>query len=72
MDYLIQTKSKYTIGPEADVKKLLSDIAKSEKPVRFAIFRIAGLGNIQPMHVVFVRGAGGYVEDRFGNMMFNF
>lgn len=72
MNYLMQTETKCTVGSETDVQKLLIEIAKSEKPVKFAIFKIAGLGNIQPMHAVFVRGAGGYVEDRFGNLMFNF
>jgi len=72
MDYIVQTEATCAVRTEADVQKFLADIAKSENPVKVAIYKIAGFGNIQPLHARFVRRAGGYVEDRFGNLVFNF
>ena len=72
MCYLMQTESKCSVGTEAEAQKFLRDLAANDKPAAFAIYKIAGVGDVRPLHVVFMRNAGGYVEDRFGNMMFSF
>lgn len=76
MNYLMQTNAKCGIGTEADAKKFLRHLAVAAKPVNFAIYVIAGVGDVRALHVVFMRNAsgyvGGYVEDRFGNILFSF
>ena len=72
MNYLMQTDAKCGIGTEADAKKFLHDLAVAAKPVSFAIYVIADVGDVRALHVVFMRNAGGYVEDRFGNILFSF
>lgn len=72
MNYLMQTDAKCGIGTEADAKKFLHDLAVAAKPVSFAIYAIAGVDDVHAVHVVFMRNARGYVEDRFGNILFSF
>lgn len=72
MNYLMQTEAKCGVGTEVDAQKFLRDLAVAAKPVTFAIYKIVGVGDVRALHVVFMRNGGGYVEDRFGNMMFNF
>lgn len=72
MNYLMQTDAKCGIGTEADAKKFLHDLAVAPKPVSFAIYAIVGVDDVHALHVVFMRNARGYVEDRFGNILFSF
>lgn len=72
MNYLMQTDAKCGIGTEADAKKFLHDLAVAAKPVSFAIYVIAGVDDVYALHVVFMRNVSGYVEDRFGNILFSF
>lgn len=70
--YIVQTQDKCSIESEENLKNMLKYIAETEKPVKTAIYKIIGFGNIQPVRVEYVGSAMGYVEDRFGNLIFNF
>ena len=70
--YMVQTQSNCYLKSEKELKDMLKYIAETEKPVKTAIYRIIGFGNIQPVRVEYVGSARGYVEDRFGNLIFNF
>lgn len=72
MNYLMLTETKCGVGTEVDAKTFLHNLAVAAKPVTFAIYKIVGVGDLLALHVVFMRNGGGYVEDRFGNIMFNF
>lgn len=72
MNYLMQTEAKCGVGTEVDAQKFLRDLAVAAKPVAFAIYKIVSVGDVRTLHVVFMCNSGGYVEDHFGNMMFNF
>lgn len=72
MNYLMLTETKCGVGTEVDAKTFLRNLAVAAKPVTFAIYKVVGVGDLQALHVVFMRNGGGYVEDRFGNIMFNF
>ena len=70
--YLIQTQDRCSLEYEEDLKSMLKYIASTEKPVKMAIYRVISFGNIQPLRVEYVGNAMGYVEDKFGNLIFNF
>jgi hypothetical protein len=70
--YMVQTQDKCSIESEENLKNMLKYIAETEKPVKTAIYRIISFGNIQPVRVEYVGSAMGYVEDKFGNLIFNF
>lgn len=74
MNYLMQAEAKCSVGTEVDAKKFLHDLAvtAAARPVAFAIYKIVDIGDVRALHVVFMRDDSGYVEDRFGNLMFNF
>lgn len=72
MNYLMQAEAKCSVGTEVDAKKFLHDLAVAIKPVAFAIYKIVDIGDVRALHVVFMRDDSGYVEDRFGNLLFSF
>ena len=74
MNYLMQAEAKCCVGTEVDAKKFLHDlaVAAAVKPVALAIYKIVDIGDVRALHVVFMHDGSGYVEDRFGNMLFSF